>query len=133
MDIFNEMTKAELIEWVKSQWFFTQRPPQKSDVLFLRWQRKSKAISEKHKENITRGETLELKKRDEYAKLFNESKNADERMRLLKKMEPFDKALSKYMAESEKLMDADESIYKLYVQYKAELKKEAERRDDEGA
>ncbi len=76
--------------------------------------------------NIKYGETLNMAERDNLARQFNASKNADEKLSLLKKMKPYDKKLQKYIDESNAIIEADKKVDKLYARYEAERKKESE-------
>jgi len=124
MDILNEMTKKELLRYIRGSMFCAMHPPKKSDILFWRWEEKSQVLSYKRKANIAYGASLDLAKRDEYAKQFNKSTDQDERLLLLKKMKPYDLKLQKYLNDGKALTKQDEKIDKLYDQIDIERKKE---------
>ena len=127
MDILDEMTKEELVHWVRGRVFFMQSPPKMSDILFYRWQVKSEGIRKRREKHLKYGESLNMSKRDEYAQLFNKTSNMEEKMALAKKMEPYEKKFRDYLKESEVIMRADKKVDKLYAQIDIERAKEKEK------
>jgi hypothetical protein len=124
MDILDEMTKAEIIQWLRGEMFFYLHKPKKSDLLGLRWQAKSEALAKRNKAHTAYGKSLNLKKRDEIAKQINATKNLDEKLCLFKKMKPYEKGLDEYLSESKALMAAEKRLDKLYAQIDIERQKE---------
>ncbi len=124
-DILDEMTKKEIIFWVRSQFYYNRMLPKKSEILFQRWDKESRLQQEKRHAHTKYGETLDLKKRDEYARQFNATTSTQERMVLVKKMEPYEKALRKYMAELGALVEGDEKVDALYKQIEVERERES--------
>lgn len=124
MSILNKMTKAEIIEWVSSQFHFQMHPPKKSDLFFIRWQKESKRLSVKRQANADAMGAIDLKKRDEYARRFNASSDVEERTFYALKIEPYDKELMKCVEESKRLTRAGKRLDRLYDQIDIERKKE---------
>ena len=124
-DILDEMTKDEIITWVRQQMYYTRHLPRKSELLWMRYQKEDAKAASKRDASIKRGKDLDMSKRDEYARQFNSTKDNDERLSLLHKMEPYDKAMMAYIDESREIMKAEEKVDKLYEQYENERKKEA--------
>jgi len=125
MDILDEMTKSEIVEWLRSQVAYMFRPPKKSDLLFIRWQRKSKLLGEKDRENIRELEKVDFSKRDKYAKRFNASSDTEEKLSLLKKMKPYEDLLTKNIAASQKIRKEYKKLDKLYESIDIERQKES--------
>nr|WP_303627096.1 hypothetical protein [Pseudomonas sp. S12(2018)] len=116
------MTKEDLVEWIRSQHFFIK--PKMSDVLYLRWNRQSAAvIAEMEKENRAL-DHLDFGERDLLAKQFNESKDPNERLRLIEKIEPYDKAIRDHLSRSEAINRKQKRVDALYEQIEVERQKE---------
>lgn len=122
MDILNEMTKAELIAWIREYSF---RKPTKSWVLFKRWQIKSQAVLDEQRAHTEAFANLNLKKRDEYAKRFNASSDTQERVRLIELMKPYHDRLAAKLKGWKEIDKKQEAVDRLYSQYEAEVAKEA--------
>ncbi|NQD53853.1 hypothetical protein HP546_00540 [Pseudomonas sp. CM25] len=121
-DVFDEMTKEDLVEWIRSQHFFMK--PKKSDVLYLRWKRQSAdVLDEMEKENRAL-DHLDFSERDRLARQFNASKDPSERLRLVEKIEPYDKALRDHLNRSEAINRKQKRVDALYDQIEVERKKE---------
>lgn len=121
-DVLDEMTKEDLVEWIRSQHFFMK--PKKSEVLYLRWKRQSAdVIAEMQKENRAL-DHLDFGERDRLAKQFNASTDPNERLRLAEKIEPYDKALRDHLNRSEAINRKQKRIDALYDQIGVEQQKE---------
>ncbi|MNP35141.1 hypothetical protein D3C76_1284630 [compost metagenome] len=121
-DVLDEMTKEDLVEWIRSQHFFIK--PKKSDVLYLRWKRQSAdVLAEMEKENRAL-DHLDFSERDRLARQFNASKDPSERLRLVEKIEPYDKALRDHLNRSEAINRKQKRVDALYDQIEVERKKE---------
>lgn len=125
-DILDEMTKKELIWWVRSRAFFSIHPPLMSDLLFRRWQVKSKEMAVKNQAHFKHGESLDMVERDRLAHLFNASDSNSERLRILNKMEPYEKKMREYIAKGEALRVEDKKIDALYARIEVEREREKE-------
>ena len=124
MNMLEEMTKEELIFWTKSQAQFVCGPPEKSDILFSRYILQSKKCSILREKNIEHVASMDLSKRDEYARQFNNSTDLQEKISLAEKMKPYEEKLKKYLDESEHISKEEKKAEKLYEQYEIEIKKE---------
>jgi hypothetical protein len=121
-DILDEMTKEDLVEWIRSHHFFMK--PKNSDVLYLRWNRQSaEVISEMEKENRAL-DHLDFGERDRLAKQFNASKDPNERLQLIEKIEPYDKAMRDHLSRSEAINRKRKRMDALYEQIEVERQKE---------
>ncbi|TFW40117.1 hypothetical protein E4195_01250 [Pseudomonas putida] len=121
-DVLDEMTKEDLVEWIRSQHFFMK--PKKSDVLYLRWKRQSAdVLDEMEKENRAL-DHLDFSERDRLARQLNASTDPSERLRLVEKIEPYDKALRDHLNRSEAINRKQKRVDALYDQIEVERKKE---------
>ncbi|UNK68320.1 hypothetical protein MNO08_09605 [Pseudomonas simiae] len=124
-DVLDEMTKDELVAWIRNQHFFR---PKRSDVLYLRWERQSaEVLDEMQKENRAL-DGVDFKARDRLAAQFNESKDPEEKLRLLKQIEPYDKAMSDHIKRSQAIDRKSKRVEALYEQIDIERQKESGRR-----
>ncbi|KIU53057.1 hypothetical protein [Pseudomonas sp. 1176_21] len=120
-DVIDEMTKEDLVEWIRSQLFFIR--PKKSDVLYLRWKLQSaEALAEMEKENRAL-DHLNFGERDRLARHFNESTCRHEQLQLIEKIEPYSKAMSAHLKRSEAI-SRKQRVDPLYDQIDAERRKE---------
>ena len=124
-NIFDEMTKKEIVTWIRQSWF-PVRYPRKSEVLFLRWQRKSDDLLTKERQHLEQGRKRKswAAKHDEYVAAFNKSKNAEEKICLAKKMMGCSRECQKWLDESKSMSETFNRLDRLYKQYEAERKKE---------
>lgn len=121
-DGLDEMTKEDLVEWIRSQHFFMK--PKKSDVMYLRWKRQSAdVLAEMEKENRAL-DHMDFSERDRLARQFNASTDPSERLRLVEKIEPYDKALRDHLNRSEAINRKQKRVDALYDQIEVERKKE---------
>ncbi|WP_223535383.1 hypothetical protein [Pseudomonas sp. GL-B-16] len=124
-DVLDEMTKDELVAWIRRQHFMR---PKRSDVLYMRWERQSaEVLDEMQKENRAL-DGVDFKERDRLAVRFNESKDPEEKLRLLKLIEPYDKAMSDHMKRSQAIDRKSKKVDALYEQIDEERQKECRRR-----
>lgn len=126
MDILDEMTKKELIAWINHTIYFER--PKRSWLYFYRWHILStKALDnqERHSQSL---KDIDLKKRDEYAVLFNKTKDTNEKLRLLKLMKPYEDRLKRWIEDGKKLDEEDKRISLLYDKISIERTKEHERK-----
>jgi len=129
-DIFDEMTKEEIVTWIRKK-IYPDIWPRKSEVLFLRWQRKSDALLARERKHLTQGRKRKgwAAKHDEYAATFNKSKNAEEKICLAKKMMRCSRKFEKWLDEGKSIDEAFMRLECLYKQYEAEREKEIEEQE----
>lgn len=124
-DILDEMTKEDLVAWIRNHHFSR---PKRSDVLYLRWERQSaEVLDEMDKENRAL-DGVDFKEHDRLARLFNESKDPKEKLRLINLIEPYDKAMSSHIKRSQAIQKKSEKVDALYEQIDVERQKESGRR-----
>ncbi|ALQ01440.1 hypothetical protein [Pseudomonas brassicacearum] len=124
-DVLDEMTKDELVAWIRRQ-HFTR--PKRSDVLYMRWERQSaEVLDEMDKENRSL-DGVDFKARDRLAVRFNESKDPHEKLQLLTQMQPYDKAMSEHIKRSQAIDRKSKRVDALYELIDVERQKESKRR-----
>lgn len=125
-DVLDEMTKEDLVAWIKSHHFFSR--PKRSDVLYLRWERQSAEVLEEMQKENRALDGVDFKERDRLAIRFNESKDPEEKLRLIKLIEPYDKAMSIHIKRSQAIDRKSKRVDALYEQIDIERQKENGRR-----
>lgn len=120
-DILDEMTKDELVTWIRNQHFFR---PKRSDILYLRWEKQSAAVLEEMQKENRALDGVDFKERDRLAVRFNESKDSKEKLRLLELIGPYDKAMSDHIKRSQALDRKSKKVDSLYEQIDIERNKE---------
>ena len=120
-DILEEMTKDDLVAWIRSQPLYRTK---RSDVLYIRWQRQSAEVLEEMQKENRALDGLDYKERDQLAGRFNESKDAAEKLRLLELMQPYNKAMQDHIKRSQALDRKSKRVDALYEQIDVERQKE---------
>ena len=120
-DVLEEMTKDDLVAWIRNQPFFR---PKRSDVLYIRWQRQSAEVLEEMQKENRALDGLDFKERDRLAVRFNESKDAAEKLRLLELMQPYNKAMQDHIKRSQAIDRKSKRVDALYEQIDIERQKE---------
>ena len=120
-DVLDEMTKEDLVAWIRSHHFSR---PKRSDVLYLRWERQSAEILEEMQKENRALDGVDFKARDQLAARFNESNDSAEKLRLLKQIEPYDKAMSDHIKRSQAIDRKSKKVDALYEQIDVERQKE---------
>ena len=120
-DVLEEMTKDDLVAWIRSQPFYR---PKRSDVLYIRWQRQSAEVLEEMQKENRALDGLDYKERDRLAGRFNESKDAAEKLRLLELMQPYNKAMQDHIKRSQALDRKSKRVDALYEQIDVARQKE---------
>lgn len=120
-DIIDELTKDELVAWVRTQFF---RMPKRSDILFIRWEKQSEDLMRDMQAHAKALDGIDFADRDRLVAEFNASKNAAEKLRLLEKIEPFHKAITAHQKAYQALTRRQQKVDKLYGQIDVERQKE---------
>ena len=120
-DVLDEMTKDDLVAWIRNQPFFR---PKRSDVLYIRWQRQSAEVLEEMQKENRALDGLDFKERDRLAVRFNESKDAAEKLRLLELMQPYNKAMQDHIKRSQAIDMKSKRVDALYERIDIERQKE---------
>lgn len=124
-DVLDEMTKEDLVAWIRSHHFSR---PKRSDVLYLRWERQSAEVIEEMQKESRALDGVDFKERDRLARLFNESRDSKEKLRLINLIEPYDKAMSDHIKRQQAIRKRSEKVDALYEQIDVERQKENGRR-----
>ncbi len=124
MDILDQMTKSEIMAWIRSRVSFHIQLPKMSELLFIRYQNTTVKLQRREKENIFNLQSLNSKRQDEYAKEFNACKDTKKQLSILQKMKPYEDKLSALIKESQKLSQEYEKLDKLYERVNIEREKE---------
>ncbi|MCF6763920.1 hypothetical protein CJF43_23810 [Pseudomonas fragi] len=120
-DVLDEMTKDDLVAWIRNQPFFR---PKRSDVLYIRWQRQSAEVLEEMQKENRAFEGIDFKERDRLAVRFNESNDSTEKLRLLELMQPYNKAMQDHIKRSQAFDRKSKRVDALYEQIDIERQKE---------
>lgn len=122
-DVLDQMTKEELVTWIRERVFLER--PKMSQVLSIRWEKQAAAVQEERERESRALNAIDLKERDRLARLFNESKDRAERLRLIEQLEPFEKALAEYRKRYQALERKQARVDALYEQIDVERQKES--------
>lgn len=125
MDILDEMTKQEIVQWIRSSVSFFLNPPKRSELLFIRWQNKSNEAALRREENSKILSSIDGKQQDEYAREFNNTKDLNKKLLLVKKMKPYADQFEKYVKATKTLRLFEKKVDTLYDQIDIERKKES--------
>ncbi|MFY1875590.1 hypothetical protein ACOTF3_04275 [Achromobacter xylosoxidans] len=114
IDILNEFTKEEIIAFVREKGFFLRIS--RRDMLFIRWKTASKKLMADVDAELARwdAEKPDFKKRGALAIQCNASKDIHERIRLLREIEPYDKALQDHISRTRKLDARQKAVDRMY-------------------
>lgn len=121
-DIFDEMTKKEIIAWLKEYVFF--KPPRRSWLLLRRWKVGVEKLQFDEDEEMAEFKKVDFSERDELARAFNASTSGDEKLEILKRMEPYQLAIRKHLDAYKRFRAREKRIDKLYEQIDIEREKE---------
>lgn len=121
-DILQEMTKAELISWIRQEVF--NRRPKKSWLIFHRWGIGIEKLQAEEDAEMLAGKKIDLKQRDEYARCCNATSDSKEKLKWLNLMNPYDKAFRDHLDRERKLVAKRKKLDRLYRQIEVERKRE---------
>lgn len=113
-DVLNEFTKEEIIAYLREKGFFLRIG--RRDLLFIRWKTASEKLMADFNAELARwdAEKPDFKKRDALAIQCNASKDIHERLRLLREIEPYDKALQDHITRTRKLDARQKTVDRMY-------------------
>jgi hypothetical protein len=120
-DILDEMSKQELIDWIRNRHFVR---PKRSEVLYLRWERQSAQVLDEMQRENRALDGVDFAARDRLAERFNASTDSQEKLRLLKQIEPYDKAMSDHIKRSQAIDAKQKRVDALYDQIDVARQKE---------
>lgn len=114
MDFLNEFTKDEIIAWIRQDIHFHINPPKKSDLLFNRWQARSKELEKKREKSTDMLSDIDCKARDELAHHFNNETDWQKRLAIAKKIEPYEKQFKAWRDFEKAIMKEEDEVEKIY-------------------
>lgn len=114
MDFLNEFRKDEIIAWIRQDIHFHLNPPKKSELLFIRWQTRSKELEKKYEKSMEMHSAIDCKARDELAHQFNNETDLQKRLAIAKKIEPYEKQFRAWRDFEQAIMKEEEEVEKLY-------------------
>ncbi|AZY50120.1 hypothetical protein C0J09_14040 [Bordetella avium] len=114
VDILNEFTKEEIIAFVREKGLFLRIS--RRDLLFIRWQIASKKLLADYVAESARwdAESPDFAKRDALAAQCNATTDIHEKLRLLRQIEPYDKAMHDHLTRSQKLDARQKAVDRMY-------------------
>lgn len=116
-EVLNMMTKEELIYFIKTKLFHIDI--KKSEVLFYRWQIKSDQLLKEEILNNEYLKNIDGKSRDQYAKQFNEEKDTNKKLELLKKIDVYDKQFQKWLIKNKEIQIKQKKLDELLNESKS--------------
>ncbi|MFQ1084922.1 hypothetical protein [Bordetella trematum] len=113
-DILNEFTKEEIIAFVREKGLFLRIS--RRDLLFIRWRIASEKLLADHDAELARweAEKPDFAKRDALAAQLVATNDLQEKLRLLREIEPYDKALLDHMMRTRKLDARQKTVDRMY-------------------
>ena len=114
MDFLNEFTKKEIIAWIRQDIHFHVHPPKKSELLFNRWQTRTKELEKKYDKSREMLSAIDGKKRDELANQFNNETDGQKCLAILKKIESYDKQFREWRDFENAIMKEEAEVEKIY-------------------
>ena len=121
-DMLNEMTKAELVSWIREGVF--NRRPRKSWLLFHRWKVGMGKLEAEEDAEMLIGSKIDLKQRDEYAHRCNATSDSKEKLKWLNLMSPYDKAFREHLNRDKKLRAKRKKLDRMYNKMDTERDRE---------
>lgn len=115
LDVLNEFTKEEIIAFVREKRSFFLRI-RRRDLLFIRWKLASEKLMADYDAELARweAEKPDFTKRDALAVQCNATTDIQERIRLLREIEPYDKAMHDHLMRSKKLDARQKAVDRMY-------------------
>lgn len=121
-DILDELTKDELLAWVRTQFIGL---PKRSDILYMRWEKQSADLQAAFEAETRWSDGIDFAERDRLAVLVSETTCFEEKYRLLDLIEPYHKAYADHFKRYDALRVREKKVDKLYDQIDKERQKEA--------
>ncbi len=114
VDVLNEFTKEEIIAFVRENGLFLRIS--RRDLLFIRWKIASEKLLADFDAELARWATEkpDFSKRDALAVQFNATTDIQDRIRLLREIESYDKPLHDHLMRSKKLDARQKAVDRMY-------------------
>ena len=122
LDVLNDFTKEEIIAYVREKGFFLRIS--RRDLLFIRWKTASEKLMADFDAELARWATEkpDFAKRDALAVQCNATTDIQEKIRLLREIEPYDKAMHDHLVRTRKLDARQKAVDRMY----RDIEREAE-------
>jgi hypothetical protein len=121
-DIFDEMTKEEIVTWVRERWPYLR--PSRADLLFIRWDIGVKKLQERSEENRRFFKAINLEGQEALAMEFNKTCQVARKYELLRKITAIDRQVKAWSKEESAIRKAELRLEKLYEAATMEREKE---------
>lgn len=115
-DILGEFCKQDIISWLKHN--IIGASIKRSDLLYARWERESQQILEEGARLQEERHKIDTKKLNEYARQFNETRDSNQRLKLIELMKPIQKEWDENMRKEALLAKKWDRATQLYEQCK---------------
>lgn len=123
-DFLEKCTKQELITKIKELAWIRQMF-RYSDILFTRWQIKSKKLQEKRRLNCDFFQELDGKKQDELAHQFNKESDINKKLEIADKMKSYDSNLRCWFKKEKQLQREEKKLNALFDSIDIQRQKES--------
>jgi len=128
IDILDEMTREEIIQWLRQGTCFYFNKPKKSEILFMRWETRAMALNTKDAAHTEKLSALGIDERNRLAAKYNASESPVEREHLLRKMSVINKKIKAWLTENQRHTDERLDIDRMLKDYEAERDREQKAR-----
>jgi hypothetical protein len=114
LDVLNEFTKEEIIAFVREKGFFLRIS--RRDLLFIRWKTASEKLMADYDAEFARWATdkPDFAKRDALAVQCNATTDIQEKIRLLREIKSYDKALNDHLMRTKKLDARQKAVDRMF-------------------
>lgn len=113
-DILDDMTKEEIIHFVRQRVPWGFRLPSERDVLMYRWETQQKQLQQEEQEAHARFSKIDFAERDRIAVQFNAEQDLDKKMALFEKLTVYQKAFDTYMSECQAFGKRNKALTNLF-------------------
>jgi hypothetical protein len=122
-DIFDEMTKEEIVTWARKQCFC--RRPSMADLLFIRWDIGVKKLHERSDKNRRFFKAINLEGQEALAMEFNKTCRETRKYELLREITAIDRQVKAWSKEESAIREAGRRLEKIYEAATREREKES--------
>ena len=114
IDILDDMTKDEIIHFVRRKVPWGFKLPSEYNLLMYRWEKQVSQLQEEEREAHSRFAKIDFAERDRIAVQFNAETDLDKKMALFERLAVYQKAFDDYMEECKAFKRRDEALTKLF-------------------
>jgi len=123
-DFLQDFTKEEIILWIRNNAQCNFDPPKKSDLIFIRWQKRTEKLNEKRNKSTEMLQSIDIKEHDRLANLYNNETDITKRSEILKKLLPYYEKLKGWRSFEKSIEKEETDINAIYESIDIERKKE---------